>query len=537
MLRRSKPRLLILVDVATRHDQSLKALVSGWVQKCVETHNAFSCTANTAPWLPTRLIDVGFRAEASQACLIVTEGLDPADHPYVALSHSLRDDFEGLGRANINDWLTCLPTDSMSQLFQAALLVAEELGFRYVWIDAICKIQDSESDQVIESPKRGQVFQHCAMNITADSANSLFRVFNRKGSVASTSSKPSESQQTASYTSHHAMVPENIWSVEMVSSPLARDPGYFQDQLFAPRRLHFGKTEVYWQCTELKACELLPDGLPPQILQNPANDSIAERILRQAQIQSRSKLPTVRARSRCNTLVSWRMAWYQLVNQYSLCSSSSPCKRLLQIAGLAREFEALSGDKYIVGLWQGSLVDDLLWYTDGGARQRSNNSHTPTWSWASIESVIKHVPTASLFGNFVKIVDVQAGASDLSSPTGHIFERSLKVNGYMIKVLAGPFSAGSMFPDCQDDVTEGHHYLLPLRLQKSAQGNYLCGIVLRRVEEAFVSTYERIGMFRFSEGDSVHILRHEVYGTAYVFPRNSGNVVDTEPLYKDITII
>jgi hypothetical protein len=231
------------------------------------------------------------------------------------------------------------------------------------------------------------------------------------------------------------------------------------------------------------------------------------------------------------------MVWYQLVNQYSLCSSSSPCKRLPQIAGLVREFEVLSGDNYVVGLWQGSLVDDLLWYTDGAARQRSNDSYTPTWSWASIDSVIKYLPTASLFGNFVKIVDIRVGGSDLNAPVGQVFESSLKVNGYLLKILPGPFSADSMLPDCQDDVTEGHHFLLPLRLQKSAHGNHLCGLILRHVEEAFIATFERIGMFRFSEGDSVHILGHEVYGTAYIFPRDPGNVVDTEFPYKDITII
>jgi hypothetical protein len=524
--------LLTLVAVAIRHSQSLKALISDWVQKCTETHNTSSCANNTASWLPTRLVDIGVRADTRLTRLIVTEGLCPTDHPYIVLSHIVQDQFEGLVRANMDDWLKSLPIKEIPELFHAATLIADELGFRYIWIDAICVIQDCEADQFYGASKRGQVFQHCSMNITADSVLSFSRILDPQcGAIFPTS----EGQSTTLLT-NQVMTPANIWSAEMVCSPLARDCGFFQDQLFAPRRLHFGKTEVYWQCPELKACESFPDGLPQQLLQNPANDAAIERIARQAQMLSRTSPAMARVHSRCNTPISWRVAWHQLLNQYSQCISSSQCNRLLQVAGIAREFEALSGDKYIAGLWKGSLVDDLLWYTDGAARQRPNDLTTPTWSWASVESVIKHLPPASLFGNFVKIIDVEAGASG-RSPTENISQGTLKLNCYLLKVLPGPFSVDSIFPDCEDDVTEGHHFLLPMRLQHSAQGDYLCGLVLRRTEDAFTSTYERIGFFRFGKDDSIHILGHEAYGTAYIFPRNPGNVVDTEYLYKDITII
>jgi hypothetical protein len=272
------------------------------------------------------------------------------------------------------------------------------------------------------------------------------------------------------------------------------------------------------------------------MLHNPANDTVVEKISRQAHMPSKSTPTKVRSQSRCNVPLSWRAAWHQLINQYSQCASKSPGNRLSHVAGIAHKFEALSGDQYIAGLWQGCLINDLLWYTDGTARQRSNNLHTPTWSWASIESVIKHLPPASLTGNFVKIVDVDAGTSNRYSAE-NISQGAIKLNGYLLKILPGPSSTDSVLSDCQDDIIKGHHFLLPLRLQKMTQGNCLCGLVLRRMEEAFTSAYERIGMFRFAEGDLIHILGHSAYGTAYIFPSDPGNVLDTEYLYKDITII
>lgn len=35
-----------------------------------------------------------------------------------------------------------------------------------------------------------------------------------------------------------------------------------QERLLAPRVLHFGQTQVIWECRELSACELYPHGLP-----------------------------------------------------------------------------------------------------------------------------------------------------------------------------------------------------------------------------------------------------------------------------------
>jgi hypothetical protein len=152
--------LLTLIAVPIRHSQNFKALVSDWVQKCTETHNTVSCTNNTTLWLPIRLIDIGAGADLRLARLVVTKGLCPVDHPYVTLSHILKDQFEGLVRANIDKWLKSLPTKDMPELFRAATLIANDLGFRYIWIDAICIFQDCEIDQFIEVLKRGQVSQY-----------------------------------------------------------------------------------------------------------------------------------------------------------------------------------------------------------------------------------------------------------------------------------------------------------------------------------------------------------------------------------------
>jgi hypothetical protein len=177
-------------------------------------------------------------------------------------------------------------------------------------------------------------------------------------------------------------------------------------------------------------------------------------------------------------------------------------------------------------------VNDLLWYTDSTSPRRSKDHQVPTWSWASVDSMIKHLPTLSLFGNFVTIVDAQTTVTSDHPGT----DNYIMLNGYLLPIPAGNYTTNANLPDCRDDTTEAHHFCLPLRLQRLDQHYHLCGLVLRSVEEAFTPTYERIGMFRFVHGDEVHIASHQNLGHACVFSKNPGDVVDIMSLSKSIII-
>lgn len=190
---------------------------------------------------------------------------------------------------------------------------------------------------------------------------------------------------------------------------------------------------------------------------------------------------------------------------------------------------------YIAGVWQSDLVNDLLWYTDGSSPRRMDDLHAPTWSWACVNSVVKHLPATELFGNFVTIIDAQASASDSTSHESGT-KSYLKLRGYLLQILPGNFSIDTILPDRCHDMTEVHHFYLPLRLQKTVNSEHLCGLVIRLVEKAFTPTYERIGLFRFDEGDEVRIAGHQNFRHAHVLTKNPGDVVSTMSLTNDIII-
>ncbi|KAF2028969.1 hypothetical protein EK21DRAFT_113347 [Setomelanomma holmii] len=467
---------------------------------------------------------------------------------YTRLRFVLRQEFGNCADDGVRDTFEPLPIDedcssesteleepsespSLRELLpcviQAACLVAEALGFRYIRIDSLCVIQDSNEDLLREILMRALAIQHCAINITADSSEAILRALPRDDAPKSPGSDDSTSscQPFLSKSSRCRIIPEDLRSAEMICSPLSQDAVCFQDELFPARKLHFGKTQIFWQCAEMKACEMFQHGLPQRMLQNPINDGIMESVPRQVQ-ELMSWQPSLPTLPPSDTPASWIEVWHQLVSRYSRCSSPTRGMKLLGICGIANELELLSRDTYIADLWKGNFINDLLWCTDGSCAQRPELSCAPSWNWASVDGPITYLSSSELYGNFVKITNIEAAGAEGNMINEHTVTASLKLHGYLLKLLPGGFSPGSMFPDCQDDITEAHHFCLSLRLRKSARGEYLCDLVLRLIEAQWGAVFERVGVFRFREGDELHNLGLEKFGNAYIFteePRDSLN--------------
>ena len=101
--------------------------------------------------LPTRLIDVG-DATKGPIRLVTTVGLNPGVQ-YMALSHRWPNEpFLTCTKANIEDFSAPSGIDAccLTSTFQDMIRLAQDLGFRYVWIDSLCIVQDSLEDWVRE---------------------------------------------------------------------------------------------------------------------------------------------------------------------------------------------------------------------------------------------------------------------------------------------------------------------------------------------------------------------------------------------------
>lgn len=151
-----------LVPDDSGSEASFQTLVQ-WLEKCRSNHR--DCNWKSDNILPLRVIDIGSGVDSTDPRLLVTTG---QRGEWVALSHcwgtyppltttvsTLKLHEEGI------------PTASLPPTFRDAMILSRELGFRYLWIDSMCIIQDSYEDWISESSKMTEVYSGASIVISA----------------------------------------------------------------------------------------------------------------------------------------------------------------------------------------------------------------------------------------------------------------------------------------------------------------------------------------------------------------------------------
>lgn len=117
--------------------------------------------------LPTRLIDINPGNDTFR----IVETQDGSAGRYVALSYCWGSSkFSTLTTDNtMLDWTSL---SSIPKSIVDAVLITKALGLRYLWVDALCIIQDSAEDWATQSAKMESVYRNAYMTIAASSASS-----------------------------------------------------------------------------------------------------------------------------------------------------------------------------------------------------------------------------------------------------------------------------------------------------------------------------------------------------------------------------
>ena len=93
--------------------------------------------------------------------------------PYITLSHRWGTDEQVmLTKASLPDMRKRIELPKLSKTYQDAIAITRSLGFRYLWIDSLCIIQDSLLDWQMEATKMGDVFKFSFCTIAASWASS-----------------------------------------------------------------------------------------------------------------------------------------------------------------------------------------------------------------------------------------------------------------------------------------------------------------------------------------------------------------------------
>ncbi|KAG4431636.1 hypothetical protein IFR05_012878 [Cadophora sp. M221] len=143
----------------------LHGLSRQWLITCITKHPDEYCPPFQAYPLPTRLVDIGSVDGIECPKLILSTGECGL---YTALSHCWGGETPlRTTMASIEQYCLGLPINIIPKTFLDAMTITRELGFRYLWIDSLCIIQDSKLDWEQESAVMDDVYRNATVTIAA----------------------------------------------------------------------------------------------------------------------------------------------------------------------------------------------------------------------------------------------------------------------------------------------------------------------------------------------------------------------------------
>ena len=162
-----------------------------------------------------------------------------------------------------------IPILLLPQNFQDAVTVTRILKLRYLWIDALCIIQDDPGDWAKEAGLMDKVYTNAYLTIVATSAKTSDDGFLRREPFLvpplrmSYSNEGDVSGQCDDY--YIAYMPAASqwdWENQVYSSPWSQRAWTFQEHLLSRRVLHFTSAKVFWECRTVQTSEEME---PPRI--------------------------------------------------------------------------------------------------------------------------------------------------------------------------------------------------------------------------------------------------------------------------------
>lgn len=202
-------------------------MICAWAQEC-ESH--LSCAKAAQVPLPKRIIEIP--ADPTQLCILRTNH-NIQDH-YVILSHCWGKSGipSKLEKSLISTYERDIPVGELPKSFQDAVKITRWLGFRYLWIDALCIIQDSPKDWAEEAPKMSSYYGLSTLMIAA--------------ATPEDSSKGILGDRHISYSpaiglqGKYCISSEKRDNIENMSSSVLATRGWAaQERILAPRIVHY----------------------------------------------------------------------------------------------------------------------------------------------------------------------------------------------------------------------------------------------------------------------------------------------------------
>ncbi|OMP83027.1 hypothetical protein BK809_0001219 [Diplodia seriata] len=297
--------------------------------------------------------------------------------------------------------------------------MARKLGIRYVWIDAVCIIQDDKEDWALEAPLMARLYRESALTLSISTAlDDNGPAFITTRPPADLPFKHPQNAETSDFFVRIApshVVPHRLYNVhgggggrdrtgkDRPAALAQKHPVFargwcYQERLLSRRVLHYTADEFVWQCQSATWCECGAASC------NYASSSSWPRIygILQASLPA-PDLPPL-------SFEDWR----RLVHEFSWNALTFDSDVFPAFSGLAHAYQDKVGrfatGRYLAGHWEADLPHSLLWHSLDARdsiylltgmsvtmiNSRRSPDVAPSWSWASMKGPVRW-PTEGIF--------------------------------------------------------------------------------------------------------------------------------------------
>ncbi|GAW12861.1 hypothetical protein ANO14919_022320 [Xylariales sp. No.14919] len=374
------PHLASPVNTNPGSEKSIQ-LIRSWLTACSLGHG---CGIDNLPSsLPTFLLEV----ENERIRLMEMAG-KPKDR-YVALSYCWGTEKQKtlLERNNKQQLLRDIPLESLDKTIQEAIDITRKIGFRYIWIDALCIVQDGEEAKAREIARMHEIYRDATLTLIASQGAGVRDGLLPKRDVVG-GSQPHhvfrlpclDEEGTSPGNNTLILLPKYYASLELLGikhEPWVQRAWTLQEAVIPRRCLRFGAQKTTWDCHN--AVKEYRDSDGWHYLSFEGNIDGNDRLLDKA----RGMMEQIRSHGQADKKQLWA-TWDQLVDEFSSRGIKYQSDRLPAISSIAREFSRFLDDDYVCGLWKSRLYLCLLWHRkEPGQRSVIQSSYIPSWSWAA----------------------------------------------------------------------------------------------------------------------------------------------------------
>jgi hypothetical protein len=339
-------------------------------------------------------------------------------------------------RANLESHKRGILEASLPKTIRDAISVMRELGIRFLWVDALCIIQDSLNgeDWHAEASKMRDVYSNAYVTISAEIA-----IDANAGFLVQRSSEGTNRGFMLPYISVNGSECGSVYLQQHTTDQnkcLSYRAWAFQERRLSTRVLDYRGGLISLTCRTGMSKE--------------TSSKFEKEPVNVYQTGSRPILLSVLVSGAEEKYHEVFLEWYVSVENYSMRDLTNASDKLPALSGYAHAVRDVVGGTYLAGIWKEDLLVGLLWSASStwNRLKKAKPRYCPSWSWAALDGVVDYHFRWIRCGNprqesglQLKLIEDHVEPVTVDS-MGQVISGNLTVSGHIKKVMCLPVGWG-----------------------------------------------------------------------------------------------